>query len=72
VRETLAVAQTIAANAPIAVRQAKRAIDLGAQMSLAEGMAFEIEAYGRMVGTEDRREGVRAFNEKRKPRFEGR
>jgi enoyl-CoA hydratase len=72
VRETLAVAQTIAANAPIAVRQAKRAIDLGTQMSLAEGMAFEIEAYGRMVGTEDRREGVRAFNEKCKPRFEGR
>ncbi len=41
-------------------------------MSLAEGMVFEIEAYGRMVGTEDRREGIRAFNEKRKPRFEGR
>jgi enoyl-CoA hydratase len=35
-------------------------------------MAFEIEAYNRMVGTEDRREGIRAFNEKRKPRFEGR
>jgi enoyl-CoA hydratase/carnithine racemase len=41
-------------------------------MSVAEGMAFEIEAYNRMVGTEDRREGIRAFNEKRKPRFEGR
>jgi enoyl-CoA hydratase len=70
--ETVAAAQTIAGNAPIAIRQAKRAIDLGTQMSLAEGMAFEIEAYNRMVGTQDRREGVRAFNEKRKPRFEGR
>jgi enoyl-CoA hydratase len=70
--ETLSIAQTIAANAPISIRQAKRAIDLGTQMSVAEGMAFEIEAYYRMVGTEDRREGVRAFNEKRKPRFEGR
>ncbi|MGP0092515.1 MAG: enoyl-CoA hydratase/isomerase family protein [Xanthobacteraceae bacterium] len=70
--ETLTAAQTIAANAPIAIRQAKRAIDLGTQMSIAEGMAFEIEAYNRMVTTQDRREGVRAFNEKRKPRFEGR
>jgi enoyl-CoA hydratase len=70
--ETLATAQVIAGNAPIALRQAKRSIDLGTQMSLAEGMAFEIEAYNRMVGTQDRREGVRAFNEKRKPHFEGR
>ena len=70
--ETLATAQTIAANAPISIRQAKHAVDLGTQLSLAEGMAFEIEAYNRMVGTQDRREGVRAFNEKRKPRFEGR
>jgi enoyl-CoA hydratase/carnithine racemase len=70
--EALATAQSIAANAPISIRQAKHAIDLGTQMSVAEGMAFEIEAYNRMVGTEDRREGIRAFNEKRKPRFEGR
>jgi enoyl-CoA hydratase len=69
--EARATAQAIAANAPISIRQAKHAIDLGTQMSIAEGMAFEIEAYNRMVGTEDRREGVRAFNEKRKPKFEG-
>jgi enoyl-CoA hydratase/carnithine racemase len=41
-------------------------------MSVADGMAFEVEAYNRMVATADRREGVQAFNEKRKPRFEGR
>ena len=45
---------------------------LGLQMDLASGMMLEIEAYNRMVPTEDRREGVLAFNEKRKPRFKGR
>jgi enoyl-CoA hydratase len=35
-------------------------------------MMFEIEVYNRMVPTEDRREGILAFNEKRKPRFKGR
>jgi hypothetical protein len=34
-------------------------------------MMFEIEAYNRMVSTEDRREGIRAFNEKRKPIYTG-
>ncbi|MGI9452168.1 MAG: enoyl-CoA hydratase-related protein [Geminicoccaceae bacterium] len=70
--ETLAMAERIAANAPIAVRQAKQAIHRGLQMSLADGLAFEIEAYNRTVPTKDRREGVLAFNEKRKPDFKGR
>jgi len=70
--ETLAMAERIAGNAPIAVRQAKQAIHRGLQMSLADGLAFEIEAYNRTVPTDDRREGVLAFNEKRKPDFKGR
>ena len=41
-------------------------------MSLRDGLAFEIEAYNRMVPTEDRREGMLAFNEKRTPNFKGR
>jgi len=41
-------------------------------MDLTRGTQFEIEAYDRLIGTEDRREGVRAFNEKRKPRYQGR
>ncbi len=69
--ETLAVAANIAANAPIAVHQAKQAIHRGLQMSLADGLAFEIEAYHRTVPTDDRREGVLAFNEKRPPKFTG-
>jgi enoyl-CoA hydratase/carnithine racemase len=68
----LAIATRIAGNGPIAVRQAKQAIHRGLQMSLADGLAFEIEAYNRLVPTEDRREGVRAFNEKRKADFKGR
>ena len=68
---TLAIARRIAANGPIAVRQAKQAIHRGMQMSVWDGLAFEIAAYNRLVPTEDRREGVLAFNEKRKPVFRG-
>ena len=67
--ETLETARRIADNAPISVRQAKHAIHYGLQMDLASAMMFEIEAYNRMVPTEDRREGIASFNEKRKPRF---
>ncbi|MGD9613887.1 MAG: enoyl-CoA hydratase/isomerase family protein [Alphaproteobacteria bacterium] len=70
--ETLETARRIADNAPISVRQAKQSIRYGLQMDLASGMMFEIEAYNRMVPTEDRREGISSFNEKRKPRFKGR
>lgn len=69
--EALQTAARIAANAPIAVRQAKQAIHRGLQMSLADGLGFEIEAYNRTVPTDDRREGVRAFNEKRVAEFQG-
>ncbi len=69
--EALQTALAIAANAPIAVRQARQAIHRGLQMSLADGLAFEIEAYNRTVPTRDRREGIKAFNEKRTPDFKG-
>jgi enoyl-CoA hydratase len=70
-QEALVVAEKIAANAPLSVRQAKKSVHYGLQMDLATGYRFEIEAYNQLVGTEDRKEGVRAFNEKRKPRFQG-
>jgi enoyl-CoA hydratase/carnithine racemase len=68
---TFAIALRIAGNGPIAVRQAKQAIHRGLQMSLNDGLAFEIEAYNRLVPTDDRREGVAAFNERRKADFRG-
>lgn len=70
--QSLAIAQRIARNAPLAVRQAKHSIHHGLQQDLATGMQFEIEAYQRMVQSRDRVEGVAAFNEKRAPIFEGR
>jgi len=68
----IATASAIARNAPISVRQAKHAIHHGLQMSLMDALAFEIEAYNRTVPSEDRREGILAFNEKRRPVFRGR
>ena len=70
--ETVATAQAIANNAPIATRQAKRSIHYGMQMDLRSALFFEIDVYNKMVTTQDRLEGVRAFNEKRKPNFKGR
>lgn len=70
--DALAAAREIALNAPLAVRQAKKSIHWGLQADLATGYRFEIEAYNRLVVSEDRHEGVRAFNEKRKPAFRGR
>ena len=69
--QVLATAGEIAGNAPLSVRQAKRSIHYGLDMDLLTGYRFEIEAYNRLIDTDDRREGVRAFNEKRKPVFRG-
>jgi enoyl-CoA hydratase/carnithine racemase len=68
----LAIAGTIAENGPVAVRQAKKAIAYGTETDLDTGLILAIEAYNATVVTEDRVEGVRAFNERRKPRFRGR
>lgn len=70
--EALETASVIAGNAPLSTRQIKQSVSYGLNMDLGSAMMFEIEAYNRLVPSEDRREGVRAFNEKRKPDFQGR
>ena len=56
---------------PIALAQAKIAIDAGMQADLDTGLAIESRAYAVTVPTEDRLEGLAAFKERRKPSFKG-
>jgi len=69
---TLDTARRIAANAPIAVRAAKEALSRATGLELKEGLKVEIDCYRRTIETDDRREGMLAFNEKRKPVYRGR
>jgi enoyl-CoA hydratase / 3-hydroxyacyl-CoA dehydrogenase len=65
------LAETIAANAPLAVRWVKQVIDRGADASTASALHIEAESAGHTFATNDRVEGMTAFHERRKPRFEG-
>ena len=67
----LETASAIAGNAPLSIRQVKKSVRYGMQMELKTAYRFEIEAYNHLVETEDRYEGIKAFNEKRKPVFKG-
>jgi enoyl-CoA hydratase len=71
-RETLETARRIAANAPVAVRAAKEALSRATGLELEDGLKVEIDCYRRTIETDDRREGMLAYNEKRKPVYRGR
>jgi enoyl-CoA hydratase/carnithine racemase len=66
-----ALAAEIAGNAPTAVRLAKWAIDLGADLALEAAMEVEDQAWRRAVLADDRREGIAAWVEGRSPRWPG-
>lgn len=67
----LAVVQDIAASAPLAVRAAKKAINVGISLSLESGLEWERICYFETLRTKDRTEALEAFKEKRKPNFIG-
>lgn len=68
----LALAQTIAANSPVAVRAAKRALRSGLGLDYAAAMDVEDAAWRTAALSADRREGISAFNDKRPPQWPGR
>jgi enoyl-CoA hydratase len=70
--EALAFAEVLAARPPLAVSAALAAIHRGLDASIDDGLAIEQAEFARIVPTNDAREGVAAFIEKRSPRFEGR
>jgi enoyl-CoA hydratase/3-hydroxyacyl-CoA dehydrogenase len=69
--EARRLAQRIARQGPVAVGRAKAAINQAMQTGLDDGLAFELEAVTLTFGTEDQKEGMTAFLERRKPEFKG-
>ena len=71
VDECVRMAAMICEGGPVAIAQAKYAINHGLEVDLHSGLAIESNAYWVTIPTEDRREALAAFNEKRKPAFKG-
>ncbi|MDP2271151.1 MAG: enoyl-CoA hydratase-related protein [Archangium sp.] len=65
------VAANIARRGPLAVAQAKRVIDAGADLPLKEGNSIEREGFAKLFGSADQKEGMAAFIAKRPPEFKG-
>jgi enoyl-CoA hydratase len=68
---TLELAEKLASRAPVALRLAKAALNLSARVPLDSGLAFEVLSQTVLFETKDKKEGVTAFLEKRKPKFQG-
>jgi enoyl-CoA hydratase len=71
IHEARALAERIAGQGPVAVAQAKTAINQALQTGLDDGLAFELDAVMETFKTDDQKEGMTAFLKKRKPEFKG-
>lgn len=69
--ETVKLAKEIAAQSPIAVQLAKESVNKAFETPLQEGLYFERKNFYMLFATEDQKEGMEAFVEKRKPEFKG-
>ena len=70
-KTVMELAKDIASKSPIALRYAKEAMNAGLDLTLEQGLRLEADLYMLLHTTSDRTEGIRAFQEKRKPRFTG-
>ncbi|MDQ0214680.1 enoyl-CoA hydratase/carnithine racemase [Oikeobacillus pervagus] len=70
--KAISLAKEMAKNAPLSLVQAKVAINKGYEVDLMTGLKIEELAYSALIPTEDRMEGLRAFQEKRPPQYKGR
>jgi len=69
--EAKKVASEIASKSPVAIRMAKMAVNKSFEMGLSQGIDFERELFYLLFASEDKKEGMKAFMEKRKPDFKG-
>ncbi|GIO23212.1 putative enoyl-CoA hydratase/isomerase YngF [Oceanobacillus sp. J11TS1] len=69
--ETIKLAKQITKNGPIAIRQAKKAINQGIELPIDKALQIEHQSYLEVIPTKDRKEGLLAFQEKREPNYQG-
>ncbi|GAA0338304.1 enoyl-CoA hydratase [Oceanobacillus oncorhynchi subsp. oncorhynchi] len=69
--EAISIARKISQNGPIAMKQAKKAINQGIDLPIDEAVQLEHASYVKLIPTKDRKEGLLAFQEKRKPDYHG-
>jgi len=69
--ETKALARKLLSKSSLTLSLAKKAINSGAEMDISSGLDLEAQCFALCFATEDQKEGISAFLEKRKPQFKG-